>query len=190
MTSPTTAFAPMAPEWAVDDWLNTDTPLSLDTLRGRVVVLLSFQMLCPGCVAQALPQASRVHAAFPRDEVAMVGLHTVFEHHEAMTPAALRAFVHEYRLTFPIGIDRPVAGQSIPATMRAYAMHGTPTWTLIDRDGRVRAQHFGELDPRPRGPETALRRAGPGGDAPAIPPPEASIATGCADGACAVPAHA
>lgn len=190
MTSPTTAFAPMAPEWAVDDWLNTDTPLSLDTLRGRVVVLLSFQMLCPGCVAQALPQASRVHAAFPRDEVAMVGLHTVFEHHEAMTPAALRAFVHEYRLTFPIGIDRPVAGQSIPATMRAYAMHGTPTWTLIDRDGRVRAQHFGELDPLRLGAQIGLLMAERGGDATDIAAAEAGDATGCADGACAVPVHA
>ncbi|GGJ99005.1 hypothetical protein [Luteimonas terricola] len=96
-----------APPWQVDRWFNTPAPIDLAALRGRVVVLEAFQMLCPGCVSHGLPQAARVHAGFPPEQVAVVGLHTVFEHHGAMTPLALQAFLHEYRITFPVGVDRP-----------------------------------------------------------------------------------
>lgn len=132
-----------APEFQVSQWLNTVEPLSLAALRGRVVVALAFQMLCPGCVQNALPQLKRVQETFDPAKVAAIGLHTVFEHHEAMTPAALRAFLGEYRLTFPVGIDTPVTGESLPMTMRAYQMQGTPTLLLIDARGRLRQQTFG-----------------------------------------------
>src|SRR5690606_20270412 len=39
-----------APELQVSRWFNTPAPLSLAALRGRVVVVEAFQMLCPGCV--------------------------------------------------------------------------------------------------------------------------------------------
>src|SRR5690606_12145625 len=94
----------------------------------------------------ALPQAQRLRAVFPHDEVAVIGLHSVFEHHEAMTPVALTAFVHEYRLGFPIAIDRHADGDPIPLTMRAYGLQGTPSTLLIDRAGRIRLHHFGQLD--------------------------------------------
>ena len=101
-------------------------------------------MLCPGCVAHGLPQAQRVADTFNDDEVTVLGLHTVFEHHAAQGRAeALEAFLHEYRIGFPVGIDRSTGG--IPATMATYRMQGTPTLILIDRDSRLRAQHFGSL---------------------------------------------
>jgi hypothetical protein len=134
-----------APEWDVDIWLNAPAPISLAALRGRPVVALAFQMLCPGCVQHALPQLLRVRAAFAQSALAVVGLHTVFEHHAAMAEVSLRAFVHEYRITVPVGIDRATAG-AMPATMRRYAMQGTPTLLLIDRDGGLRGQHFGHAD--------------------------------------------
>ncbi|MGD9528590.1 peroxiredoxin family protein [Pseudonocardia sp.] len=136
--------AEQAPEPDVTEWLNT-AALTLADLRGRVVVLEAFQMLCPGCVSHALPQAQRVADTFPAADVAVVGLHTVFEHHDAMTPTALRAFVHEYRLRFPIGIDRHADGDLSPVTFRRYGMQGTPTTVLIDRDGRVRSRSFGAV---------------------------------------------
>lgn len=135
-----------APAWQVSQWLNTDRPLDLPALRGRVIVLHAFQMLCPGCVLHAVPQAQRLHRLFADEAVSVIGLHTVFEHHEAMLPASLRAFVHEFGITHPVGIDASVPGQAIPATMQAYAMQGTPTLVLIDRAGHRRAQHFGQLD--------------------------------------------
>lgn len=49
-----------APAWEVECWLNTDQPLSVEALRGKVIVVEAFQMLCPGCVLHGLPQAVRV----------------------------------------------------------------------------------------------------------------------------------
>jgi len=135
----------IAPVWQVESWLNTNQPLSLDKLKGKVIVLHAFQMLCPGCVAHGLPQAQRIHQTFDQNKIAVVGLHTVFEHHDAMTAVALKAFIHEYRLSFPIGIDQP-NGRGSPKTMTAYQMKGTPTLILIDKFGRIRRQVFGQYD--------------------------------------------
>jgi hypothetical protein len=130
-------------------WFNTAEPLTLELLRGesrRVVLLLAFQMLCPGCVSTAIPQMKKVHEAFSRDRVAVAGLHTVFEHHQAMTPVALEAFLHEYRVRFPVAVDEPVPGSPIPRTMAAYGMQGTPTLLVLDRDGALRLNHFGHIE--------------------------------------------
>jgi len=135
-----------APALQVSGWLNAPGDFSLAALRGRVVLLHAFQMLCPGCVAHGIPQAQRVHGLFGAEALAVIGLHTVFEHHEAMNAAALRVFVHEYRLAFPVGIDQPGGGDPIPLTMRAYGFRGTPSLALIDRQGRLRLQHFGQID--------------------------------------------
>ena len=136
-----------APAWATREWFNASGPLQLADLRGRVVVLHAFQMLCPGCVQHGLPQAQRIRAAFAPEDVTVVGLHTVFEHHEAMGPASLAAFLHEWRIRFPVGVDAPdPKGDAIPQTMRAYGMRGTPTMILIDAKGRLRRQVFGAQD--------------------------------------------
>jgi peroxiredoxin len=148
-----------APELDVTQWFNVSQPLSLAGLRGKVVVLHAFQMLCPGCVRSGLPQAQRIAALFPASEVAVVGIHTVFEHHDAMTATALAAFIHEYRLTFPIAIDRPSAKGPLPATMAAYGMRGTPSLVLIDRAGTLRRHSFGADDDLVVGAEIGLLMA-------------------------------
>jgi peroxiredoxin len=125
-----------APNWQVSQWLNTKVALDLAALRGRVVVLHAFQMPCPGCVTHGVPQAERMHRQFERSDVAVIGMHTVFEHHSAMTPEALQVFLQEFRITHPVGVDRAIDGDPVPATMRAYQMQGTPTLVLIDRQGR------------------------------------------------------
>ena len=137
-----------APEWTTCAWFNTGDALQLTDLRGKVVVLHAFQMLCPGCVQHGLPQAQRIHSIFAAKGVAVIGLHTVFEHHAAMTPVSLQAFLHEYRITFPVGVDAPSADarQPIPVTMQAYGMQGTPSLMLIDRNGQLRQHAFGAVD--------------------------------------------
>lgn len=137
--------APAAPAWQVERWFNTPHAITLESLRGKVVVLEAFQMLCPGCVSHGLPQAARVRATFSDEQVAVIGLHTVFEHHAAMMPVALQAFLHEYRIGFPVAVDTPSAEGPIPRTMQAYGMRGTPTLVVIDRNGRLRHQHFGQV---------------------------------------------
>lgn len=128
------------------EWINTMRPLSLQQLHGRVVMVTAFQMLCQGCVRHTLPQAAKVHETFLQQDVAVIGLHSVFEHHRVMTPDALRAFAHESRLAFPIAIDRATDGDALPATMRAWALQGTPSLLVFDRDGELALQHFGHID--------------------------------------------
>lgn len=159
---------PMLPDWQARDWLNTPAPLTLASLRGRVVLLHTFQMLCPGCVSHGLPQAERVWRTFPSDRVAVVGLHTVFEHHDAMSAAALRAFVHEYGWSFPIGVDEPGNGGAVPRTMALYGLRGTPTHLLLDSRGRVALHHFGALDDLILGAAIGGLLEEPGASAPIV----------------------
>ncbi|MFZ6639021.1 redoxin domain-containing protein [Undibacterium sp. TC4M20W] len=136
----------IAPELITSDWLNTDTTISLQSLRGKVIFLHSFQMLCPACVTHGLPQASAVKNAFSQQELVVIGLHTVFEHHHAMGKEALKAFIQEYRLRFPIAIDMPDPISGIPLSMQKYGLRGTPSILLLDRQGRIRFHHFGHID--------------------------------------------
>lgn len=167
------------PEWRVTKWFNAPEPLTLSGLRGRVVMVCAFQMLCPGCVSQGLPQAQRVAGLFLPTDVAVIGLHSVFEHHEAMGPTALRAFLHEYRIGFPVGVDEP-DGASLPHTMRAWGLEGTPTTLLIDRDGRLRRRTFGHLPDLQLGAEImALLRDRPAPASPATTPSSVCTPDGC-----------
>jgi len=136
-----------APPIEAERWFNTDQPLSLAMFHGKVVVLHAFQMLCPGCVSQAVPQARRLHEiAKSIDDLVVLGIHTVFEHHAAMTPVSLEAFLHEYRLTFPVAVDRASSDGPIPQTMAAYGFKGTPSTVVIDREGRIARHSFGADD--------------------------------------------
>ena len=136
---------PVAPELAISRWFNTDGTPTLADLRGEVVVLEAFQMLCPGCVSHGLPQAQRIQQMFG-DELTVLGLHTVFEHHEAMTPVSLEAFLYEYRISFPVGVDAHEPGVTTPITMGRYQLRGTPSLVIIDRAGRIRLNAFGRAD--------------------------------------------
>ena len=127
-------------------WFNTDRPLFLSSLRGRVVVLVAFQVLCPNSIAAGVPQAQRIFETFEPKDVAVIGLHATFEHHDAFSPAVLKAFIQEYRLKFPIGLDQPNPASPIPHTMERYKMRGTPSLVLIDRHGLVRKHAFGAVD--------------------------------------------
>ena len=134
----------LVPEIAVSRWFNTSEPLTLSALRGRPVLLHAFQMLCPGCVAHGTPQTQRAFELFKKSDLQVIGLHTVFEHHAAMTPVSLEAFIHEYKLTFPIGVDEASEDGPIPVTMARYGMRGTPTSILIGRHGGVVPHGFGQ----------------------------------------------
>lgn len=132
-----------APELAVSTWFNTPEPLTLEALRGRVVLLHAFQLLCPGCVAQSISRVQRIERVFANTDLQVVGLHTVFEHHEAMSPVTLEAFLHEYRIASPVGVDMADGQSPIPVTMQRYAFRGTPSSVLIGRDGSILHQTFG-----------------------------------------------
>jgi hypothetical protein len=135
-----------APELLVQTWFNTDRPLLLAGLRGRVVVLCAFQVLCPNSIDTGIPQAQRIYETFAPSDVAVIGLHATFEHHAAYSAAMLKAFIQEYRLKFPIALDQQNPASPIPHTMDRYKMRGTPSLVLIDRHGMIRKHAFGAVD--------------------------------------------
>lgn len=178
-------FLSVAPELAVSQWFNTSAPLTLAGLRGRPVFLHSFQLLCPGCVSQAIPQVQRLERVFAHTDLQVIGLHTVFEHHAAMTPVTLQAFLHEYRLKSPVGVDLAEEGSDIPVTMRRYGLRGTPSSVLIGRDGTILHQIFGVEDDIALGARIAMALSAPLPEQVQVQEPSDNVA--CADGRCAVP---
>ncbi|MGE6786586.1 peroxiredoxin family protein [Ensifer adhaerens] len=172
-----------APELTVSTWFNTPERLSLAQLRGRVVFLHAFQMLCPACVSHGLPQTQRVQSIFRDTDLQVIGLHSVFEHHAVMTPEALQAFIHEYRLTFPIAVDEPSDWGPIPKTMERYGMRGTPTAIIIGRDGKVEHHRFGIEDDMVIGARLATLIAAPIPDLATTTAEDGCTSDGCIPGA-------
>jgi hypothetical protein len=118
----------------------------LSALRGRVVVLAAFQVLCPNSIGIAIPQAQRIYETFEPNDVTVIGMHATFEHHDAFSIPVLKAFIQEYRLKFPIALDQPNQAGPIPHTMERYKMRGTPSLVLIDRHGVIRKHAFGAVE--------------------------------------------
>ncbi|WP_018898105.1 hypothetical protein [Rhizobium sp. 2MFCol3.1] len=174
----------LAPELAVSEWFNTPTALMLSGLRGRPIFLHSFQLLCPGCVSEALPQVKRIERAFGNTELQVIGIHTVFEHHAAMTPVTLRAFLHEYRISSPVAVDMTDETSDIPVTMQRFGMRGTPSSILIGRDGAILSHVFGVEDDLVLGARIAMALNA----APPVTQEKSGTGDGCADGRCDVPA--
>jgi hypothetical protein len=175
------------PELAVSEWLNTPVPLTLAGLRGRPVLLHSFQLLCPGCVTGSIPQVQRIERVFGHTDLQVIGLHTLFEHHAAMSPVTLRAFLHEYRIGHPVGVDLPDEHSDTPVTMQRFALRGTPSSVLIGRDGSILHQAFGVEEDLVLGARIAM--------ALSTPIPDISTTTaaradpGCAEGLCEAPSQ-
>jgi hypothetical protein len=171
------------PELAVSEWFNTPGPITLAGLRGRPVFLHTFQALCPGCVTDAIPQLHKLDQVFGKTELAIVGIHTVFGHHAAMSPVTLKAFLHEYRIKSPVGVDLADEHSDIPITMQRFALRGTPSSILIGRDGNIINQTFGVEADLVLGARIAMALSE---RVPAFASTDSEKkADGCADGVCA-----
>ena len=131
---------------SVSQWFNTDSAITLEQLKGRVVVVGAFQMLCPGCVIHSIPQLKKMHELSKDLPLTVIGLHTVFEHHQAMQPHALQAFIHEYRLNFPVGVAAYEADSTMPKTMVDWQMRGTPSTFVFSVDSDLCLHQFGHVD--------------------------------------------
>lgn len=135
-----------AKDLIIDEWLNTNEDFSFDIKGNYVKVIHAFQILCPGCVYRGIPQAHELYNRFNSADVKVVGLHSVFEHHEAMKPIALKVFISEWGLPFPVAIDSKKEGEWMPETMKTYQLQGTPSLVIIDRKGIIRLNFFGHAD--------------------------------------------
>jgi hypothetical protein len=182
-----TTSSTLAPELAVSEWFNTPAPLTLAALRGRPVFIHSFQLLCPGCVSESIPRVQRIERIFGHTDLQVIGIHTVFEHHAAMAPVTLKAFLHEYRIKHPVGVDLADERSDTPITMQRFGLRGTPSSILIGRDGSIEHQVFGVEEDLAVGARIAMALSA------RIPDITATTTSQdderCADGRCELPSQ-
>ena len=128
-----------APNFAgIDSWLNTpgNRPLTLAQLRGKVVLVDFWTYSCINCI-RTLPHLRSWYAAYHRDGLVIVGVHTpefAFEHVRGNVESA----THHLHVSWPVALDNGYK------TWDAYSNQYWPAEYLIDRVGRVREAHFGE----------------------------------------------
>ena len=116
-------------------WFNTK-PLTLASLRGRVVLVDFWTYSCINCL-RTLPHLRAWDAAYRSRGLTIVGVHTpefAFEHDAGNVEAAVKRL----KLRYPVVQDNDFA------TWNAYANRYWPAKYLIDRAGHVRFVHFGE----------------------------------------------
>jgi thiol-disulfide isomerase/thioredoxin len=137
-----------APDIQASSWINT-SPISLKSLKNKVVILDFFQLWCPGCNSFTKPLIKsweeKYHSQIQRGDLIIIGVHTVFEGHNFQTLNALKIYLKANNITHPIANDLLLSGH-LPETMKAYQTHGTPEVAIIDKNGIIRFQKFGFFD--------------------------------------------
>lgn len=136
-----------APPLAVDEWVR-GKPATLDELKGKVVLLDVFQIICPGC-HKAHPEIVRMQKQYKDKGFEVLGLAVAFELHYAQTPEKIRRYVNEKAYPYPVALDK-----GLIETFRRYGARGTPYTALIDRQGRIRYLDFFRVETV----ESTLRR--------------------------------
>lgn len=127
-----------APGFAgADRWYNSP-PLTLDALRGKVVLVEFWTRECINCI-HVLPHTKALHDAYAKDGLVVVGVHTP-EFEEERDPAALQAALDRYGIMWPVAVDNE------SRIWNAYGNRFWPAIYLIDRNGRVVYRHYGEGD--------------------------------------------
>ena len=125
-----------APEFPDDlQWLNTDRPLRLRELRGKLVLLDFWTYGCINCL-HILPDLKRLEAKYAR-ELVVIGVHTAKYGNEAVL-ANLHQAIRRY------GIQHPVVNDHAARVWSAYRVPGWPTQILIDPNGHILQGFIGE----------------------------------------------
>jgi peroxiredoxin len=109
-------------------------PVTLESLRGKVVWLNFFASWCPPC-QQETPILRSI-----ADEYRGRGLEVVGVSVQETTPADVKAYADRYRLSYTIGFDG--SGH----VLREYKVFALPTQFFIDVDGVIRAVVPGPVD--------------------------------------------
>jgi cytochrome c biogenesis protein CcdA/thiol-disulfide isomerase/thioredoxin len=116
-------------------WINS-RPLTLQQLRGKVVLIDFWTYSCINCL-RTLPHLKAWDATYRKDGLVIVGVHTpefAFEHVTSNVRSAVKR----------LGVRYPVVQDNRYKTWDNYANQYWPAEYLIDRTGHVRHTHFGE----------------------------------------------
>ncbi|HEU4870423.1 MAG TPA: redoxin family protein [Pyrinomonadaceae bacterium] len=127
--------APVAPEISSGMWINSE-PLTLKSLRGRVVLIDFWTFACYNC-RNTLPSLKKWDAQYKDKGLTIIGVHTPELDFE-------RDIDQLRREVAGLGIKYPVVTDQDYSTWKAYAVEAWPTLFLLDKQGRVRWSHVGE----------------------------------------------
>jgi cytochrome c biogenesis protein CcdA/thiol-disulfide isomerase/thioredoxin len=128
-----------APEFAdTEQWFNTpgDQPLSLQQLRGRVVLIDFWTYTCINCI-RTLPYVTAWDRRYRDKGLTVIGVHTPEFPFERGAGNVADAIDQN-------GIEYPVVQDNEYGTWNAWGNQYWPAKYLIDTRGRVRFAHFGE----------------------------------------------
>jgi thiol-disulfide isomerase/thioredoxin len=117
------------------EWLNSE-PLGPPELRGHVVLVNFWTLTCINWLRQE-PYVRAWSRAYRDDGLIVIGVHTPefsFEHDVELIRRAVEAR----------DIDYPVAVDSEYGIWNAFSNRYWPALYFVDRDGKIRDEHFGE----------------------------------------------
>ena len=125
-----------APEFAgIVNWINSP-PLTMEELRGKVVLIDFWTYTCINCI-RTLPYIKEWHAKYADRGLVIVGVHSPEFEFEKRTDNVVRS-AEESGLAYPIAQDNEFG------TWRAFNNNAWPSKFLIDAAGTIRYAHVGE----------------------------------------------
>ncbi len=135
------------------EWLNSQ-PITMESLRGKVVLVDFWTYTCINCI-RTLPYLKNWHAKYKDKGLMIVGVHTPEFEFEKTTKNVKNALVD-------FGLEYPVVQDNDYSTWRAYANRYWPAKYLVDKNGKIRYTHFGEgeYDETERVIQTLLEETG------------------------------
>jgi len=111
-----------------EGWINTDGPVHLDKLRGKIVLLDFWTYCCINC-HHVLPELARLEGKY-RNQVVVIGVHSAkFDAEKDLEN--IRSKVREYN------IKHPVANDAERAIWDRFRVRSWPTFVLIDASGQL-----------------------------------------------------
>lgn len=119
----------------IDAWINSP-PLTLESLRGKVVLIDFWTYSCINCI-RTLPYIKGWYTKYHQKGLEIIGIHSPefeFEHDLTNVQEAVKKF----------GIFYPVALDNNFVTWRNFQNHFWPAHYLIDQQGKVVYVHYGE----------------------------------------------
>ncbi len=136
--SPTPSLADLGPApeiTGIDHWINS-SPLTLQEQRGKVVLVDFWTYSCINCI-HTLPYVTAWYDHYKDDGFVVIGVHTPEFAFEQDTPNVEQA-VERFDIAYPVAQDNTYL------TWRAFDNQYWPAEYLIDANGHIRYEHFGE----------------------------------------------
>ncbi len=117
------------------EWLNTDHPISLREVRGKVVLLDFWTYCCINCM-HIIPDLKKLEKKYP-NELVVIGVHSAKFTGERDTEN-IRQAILRYE------IEHPVVNDYAMEIWQQYSVHAWPTLMIIDPAGKVVGYVSGE----------------------------------------------